>query len=180
MSRPPGALTLSEDDRRVLAVWAADCAARALAIFEREAPDDARPRETIAGARAFARQELRIGPARALAVQAHAAARDVGDPAAVAVARAAGHAVAVAHMASHALGAPAYAARAASLAASDDGDAAAAAAIDWANRRASAEVRDVLRRLPLRSRAPGPLGALVLELQHRLTGDGLPNSQAQL
>jgi hypothetical protein len=28
MERRPGALTLSEDDRQVLAVWAADCAER--------------------------------------------------------------------------------------------------------------------------------------------------------
>jgi hypothetical protein len=38
--RRPGALTLSEDDRRVLAVWAADCAERTLSLFEARAPDD--------------------------------------------------------------------------------------------------------------------------------------------
>ncbi len=105
-------LTLSEDDRRVLAVWAADCAERTLPLFEAQAPGDTRPREAIAGGRAFARGELRIGPVRALAIAAHAAAREVGDPAAVAAARAAGHAAATAHMASHARGVPAYAAKA--------------------------------------------------------------------
>ncbi|MEA2233634.1 MAG: hypothetical protein QOD83_3450, partial [Solirubrobacteraceae bacterium] len=34
------ALTLSEDDRRVLAVWAADCAERTLSLFEAQAPSD--------------------------------------------------------------------------------------------------------------------------------------------
>src|SRR4029453_8913979 len=95
MTREPGALTLSEDDRRVLAVWAADCAEQALPLFEARAAGDTRPRAALDGARAFARGELRVGPARTLAAQAHAAARDAGDPAATAAARAAGHAVAV-------------------------------------------------------------------------------------
>jgi hypothetical protein len=59
---------------------------------------------------------MRIGPVRALAARAHAAAREVGDPAAVAPARAAGQAAGVAHMAAHACGV-AYAANAAGLAA---------------------------------------------------------------
>jgi hypothetical protein len=109
MERQPGALTLSEDERRVLAVWAADCAERTLSLFERCAPSDTRPRAAFAGLRAFARAEMRIGEVRALSARAHAAAREVGDPAAVAAARAAGQAAGVAHMAAHALGAPAAA-----------------------------------------------------------------------
>ncbi len=168
MSRPPGPSTSSEDDRRVVAVWAAACAERALPLFEAVAAGDTRPREAVEGARAFARGELRVGPARTLAARAHAAARDVGDPAATAAARAAGHAVAVAHMASHALGAPAYAARAASLARPDD-PAASAAVVDWADEHASVAVREILRRLPGRDRTPGALGALIGQLQDRLT-----------
>jgi hypothetical protein len=49
-ARTPGALTLSEDDRRVLAGWAADCAQQALPLLETHAPDDMRPRDAIAGA----------------------------------------------------------------------------------------------------------------------------------
>jgi len=88
MDRQPGALTLSEDDRRVLAVWAADCAERTLSLFETQARSDARPRDAIDGLRAFARGEMRIGRVRALSAQAHTAARAIGDPAAVAAARA--------------------------------------------------------------------------------------------
>jgi hypothetical protein len=94
MERKPSALTLREDDRRVLAVWAADCAERTLPLFEGRAPNDKRPREAIDGVRTFARGEMRIGPVRALAVRAHEAAREVDDPAAVATARAAGLAMA--------------------------------------------------------------------------------------
>jgi hypothetical protein len=166
--KQPGRLTLAEDDRRVVAVWAAGCAERVLSLFEARAAGDTRPRDAIEGARAFARNELRVGPARTLAARAHAAARSVSDPAATAAARAAGHAVATAHMASHALGAPAYAARAAAIAHPDD-PAAAAAVVDWADEHASAAVREVLRRLPRREKAPGALGSLIVELQHRLT-----------
>jgi hypothetical protein len=166
--KQPGRLTLAEDDRRVVAVWAAGCAERVLSLFAARAAGDTRPRDAIEGARAFARNELRVGPARTLAARAHAAARSVSDPAATAAARAAGHAVATAHMASHALGAPAYAARAAAIAHPDD-PAAAAAVVDWADEHASAAVREVLRRLPRREKAPGALGSLIVELQHRLT-----------
>jgi hypothetical protein len=67
---------------------------------------------------------MRIGEVRALSARAHAAAREVSDPTAVAAARAAGHAAAVAHMAAHARGA-AYAAEDVGLALLHDPNAAA-------------------------------------------------------
>lgn len=172
MTKSPGPLTLPEDDRRVVAAWAASCAEPTLPLFERLAAGDTRVREAIEGARAFAREELKVGPARQLAAQAHAAARSVDDPAATAAARAAGHAVAVAHMAGHALGAPAYAARAAALANPDD-PAAASAIVNWADEHATPAVRAVLRKLPQRPEAPDPLGAVLLELQARLSSTEL-------
>jgi len=172
MERRPGARTLSEDERRVLAVWAADCAERTLPLFEARAPADARPREAIDGLRAFARGELRIGPVRALAARAHAAAREVGDhPAAVAAARAAGQAAAVAHMAGHAYGASAYAAKAIGLAAPHD-PVAVAAEVRWQRRHATAPVRAALLRLPLPDRPAGVLGALISELHLELAKGG--------
>jgi hypothetical protein len=171
MERRPGALTLSEDDRRVLAVWAADCAERTLPLFEAHAPGDTRPGEAIDGLRAFARGEMRIGPVRALSARAHAAAREVVDPAAVAAARAAGHAAGTAHMAAHARGAAAYAAIAAGLAAPDD-PTAVANEVRWQLSHASPIVRDVLRRLPPPIRAAGTLGALISDLHTKLAGGG--------
>lgn len=155
---------------RVLAVWAVDCAERALALFEAHAPGDTRPRDAIDGLRAFARSELRIGSLRALAAQAHAAAREVSDPAAVTAARAAGHAAAVAHMAAHARGAPAYAAVARRLGASDD-PAAVADEVHWAVSHASPTVREVLRRLPPPTRHAGLLGRSSVTLHTQLTRD---------
>lgn len=170
MQRPPGASTLSEADRRVLAVWAADCAERVLRLFESQAPGDTRPREAIAGLRAFARGELRIGVVRALSAQAHAAAREVREPVAVAAARAAGQAAGTAHMAAHARGASAYAAKAAGLAAPGD-PAAAAREIGRQLGRASPAVRDLLRRLPPPVPARTGLGVLIGDL-HRRVVDG--------
>ncbi len=168
MQRPPGALTLTEADRRVLAVWAADCAERVLRLFESQAAGDTRPRDAIDGLRAFARGELRIGVVRALSARAHAAAREAQDPAAVAAARAAGQAAGTAHMAAHARGASAYAAKAAGLAAPHD-SAAAAREIGWQLDHASPAVRDVLRRLPPPVPAKGGLGLLIVHLHAGLT-----------
>jgi hypothetical protein len=169
MDRKPGRLTLSEEDRRVLAVWAAACAERTLPLFEAHASGDTRPRAAIEGLRAFARGELRVGPVRALAAAAHGAARDVADPAAVAAARAAGQASSVAHMAAHARGV-AYAAIAAGLATPRDPNATAREA-RWQLDHADPGVRDVLRRLPPPPRAAGPLATLITALHDAVTRD---------
>jgi pimeloyl-ACP methyl ester carboxylesterase len=171
--RRPGALTLGEDDRRVLAVWAADCAERTLPLFEARAPSDTRPREAIDGLRAFSRGEMRIGQVRALSARAHAAAREVTEPAAVAAARAAGQAAGVAHMAAHARGAAANAAKAAGLAAPDD-PTAVADEVRWQLRRASPAVRDVLLRLPAPTGRGGMLGGLIADLHTGLGGPASP------
>lgn len=160
--REPGPLTLSEEDRRVLATWAADCAERTLPLFEAQAAQDRRPRDAVDGLRAFARGEKRIGELRAFSAQAHAAARDVMDPPAVAAARAAGQAAAVAHMAAHARGVV-YAVVAAGLASPED-PAAGPEEARWQLDHASPDVREVLRRLPPPPRGPGTLPRLIREL----------------
>lgn len=169
--------TLSEADRRIVALWAADCAERVLGLFEAEAPDDRRPRDAIARARAFARGDLRVAEEIRRRFIAGGAARDVSAPAAAA-ARAAGQAAAVAHMGAHALGAAAYAAKAAGLAALDR-PAAISKEIRWQLRRMSPQVRAALRKLPpVGENSSGPLGpgllasgllgAIIRELQASL------------
>ncbi len=175
--------TLSEADRRIVAVWAADCAERVLRLFESEAPEDNRPRDALARLRAFARGELGVGEARRRFV-AHAAARDVSSPAAVAAARAAGQAASIPHMGAHALGAAAYAAKAAGLAAPDRPEAV-GEEVCWQLDRMSAAARAALRRLPPvgenRSGPLGPgllasglLGTIIRDLQARLGAEDLP------
>lgn len=102
---------LGSDDHRALARWAADCAERLLPVFEEHSADP-RPREAVATARRWAEGDATVGEARRASVAAHACARETKDPAAVAVARAAGHAVATAHMADHSPGPVIYGAKA--------------------------------------------------------------------
>lgn len=149
--------TLSEADRRVVAVWAADCAERVLGLFEAEAPGDSRPRDAIVRLRAFGRGELGVGEARRRFV-AHAAAREVSALAAVTAARAAGQAASIPHMGAHALGAAAYAAKAAGLAVPDRSEAV-SEELRWQLGRMSAATRAALRQLPPLGENPaGPLG----------------------
>lgn len=103
--------TLTDGDHRLLALWAAECAAHVLPLFEAVQPDDPRPRRAIEMARAWMRGEVRMQEARTSAGKANAAARDLkGAPrfAAYAAAQAAN----VAHVAAHELGAAAYAIKA--------------------------------------------------------------------
>lgn len=170
--------TLSEADRRVVAAWAADCAERAVAIFEAEAPGDDRLRLLIARTRAFSRGEVGTAAEIARRFSGGVSAREAPTPAAAAAARAAGQAAAVCHMGAHALGAAAYAAHAIVLAHAEQ-PATPEEEICWQVDHMSPEVRTALRSLPPvgenRSGPLGPgllasgeLGAIIRDLQARL------------
>lgn len=113
-------------DKHVLAVWAADCAARVLHYFEDAYPDDDRPRQALAALHSWTKTgEFRMAVIRKASLGAHAAARAVGAGcAAHAAARAAGQAVATAHAKNHAIAAAIYAATAEQNAAPANPDAA--------------------------------------------------------
>lgn len=171
----PGELELSDEDRRLIALWAADCAERGLPLFEPNAPDDTRPREAIEGAREFALRGERKAQLRTLAWAAYAAAREVGDPVATAAARAAGHAagspyihaLANPHQANHIYGSAICLAQARELAAGNDpgvGD----EEIRWAIEHASPALREVVRRFPVGSPSRSRLGALRHQLDSGL------------
>lgn len=153
MAKP---VALSEADLRALARWAAVCAARALPLFEAIAPEDPRPRDAIAAARAFARSGKRTAALRKVALAAFAAARQVGDPVGHAAARAAGaaassaylHPIATPHQINHIVAPGGYAARARELA--EDDPAAADREIMRAIARASPVLRALVRRYPAR------------------------------
>ncbi|MFI5617635.1 putative immunity protein [Streptomyces sp. NPDC051567] len=127
------------------------------------------------GVRSYARGEILRGPLRSVAYAALAAARDVGDPAATAAARAAGyaaatpyiHPLATPHQAKHALGPVMYVARAREIAAGDDtgiGD----EEIRWAIEHAPAAVRGIVRRMPVFSPGRSRLDALRHQLDAAL------------
>ena len=174
MDRDPRTISQSQEDRRAIGLWAADCAERVLPLFEAKAPSDARARAAIEGIRAFARGDNRSGQLRSLFSAAYAAAREVGDPAAAAAARAAGLAAATPFMhaqlslnqTKHALGPAMYAARARERAAHDPG--AGDQELRWAIRHASPAVREVVRRMPARTAGRTRLDALLYQLDEGL------------
>ena len=150
--------TLSEAERRIVAVWAADCAERVLRLFEAEARGDTRPRDAIARTRAFGRGELDVAEEIRRRFAGGAAATQVSTAAAAAAARAAGQAAAIPHMGAHALGAPAYAAKAAGLSAPNRPEAV-SEEIHWQLGSMSIEARTALRQLPpVGENRSGPLG----------------------
>jgi hypothetical protein len=103
----------SREDQAALAEWALDTAERVLPLFERSSPDDLRPREAIRTGRDWvATRDFRMPVIRKASLEAHAAAKDVGEAAAAAAAHAAGQAVATAHVPQHAYGGAYYALKA--------------------------------------------------------------------
>ena len=145
--------SLLDEDHRLLALWAADCAEHVLGLFEASHPGDRRPRLAVDAARAWARGEIRVTEAKVAAYHANEAGRGLPDPEKYA-AYAAGQAGVVAHVAAHELGAAAYAIRATRAAAGIDGvEAARLRERDWQ-----------------RERLPERIAALVLDDQ-RLRND---------
>jgi len=181
MGREPSSITLSLESLWALGSWAADCAERALPVYETRAPSDSRPRAAIEGIREFASGGKRTARLRAVGWAAHAAAREIGDPAAAAAARAASLAAAIAythplatvHQAKHILGPAAYAALAFELDHAGDpsiGD----SEVRWAIERATSEVRDVLRQMPARQTGKGRLNTILSTLDAGIRGRTSP------
>ncbi len=104
----------SKQDHKALATWAADCAQRALPIFENAYPNDDRPRKAIQACRRWVRTGVfKMSEIRGASLSAHAAARKAKkNGAACFAARAAGQAVATAHVPQHTFGSVYYALKA--------------------------------------------------------------------
>lgn len=156
MTSDPAIAEVSDKDRRRIALWAADCAERALPLFEVAAPNDDRVRRAIDGARAYGMDGTRTRGLRALCWAAYASARSIDDEPARSAARAAAHSVAIPYLGTaenpseaKQILSPAVCAAYASEVASANDPAVGDAEIGWAIERASPAVRDVLRRTPV-------------------------------
>lgn len=171
MDRTAEYFTLRMDSLRAIGCWAAECAERVLPLYERHAVSDSRPRAAIEGIREFAAGGGRTARLRTLALAAHAAAREVDNPAAAAAARAAGvaaasaytHPLADVHQTKHIVGTAAYAALALELDGGGDrsiGDAEVARAIE----HAPAQAREVLLEMPARQPGKSRLDTLLYEV----------------
>lgn len=164
-------IELSQSELRDVAGYAVACARPALEIFERERPDDQRPRAAIDAAQAFADGAERTKALRDSAWAAQRAAqeaRDAGQAAACDAARAALaaagaaflHPLAKATQVKHILGSAAHAARAFELTAGDD-PIVGADHIAQSRSMASPVVVDVLRRYPVAPSGGGRVGELI-------------------
>jgi hypothetical protein len=168
MGRDARYFDLSLDSLRILGGWAADCAQRALPIFEGYEKQDARPREAIEGIRVFAAGGRRTALLRRLSLAALAAAREASSPAAAAAAWSASLAAASAYthpladvqQTKHILGPAAYAALAIELDRGDDAQVL-EAELRWAIEGVRPEVRDILIQMPAREEGRTRLEALL-------------------
>jgi hypothetical protein len=179
--------TLTLESLRAIAGWTADCADRALSVYETHADSDSRPRAAIEGIREFAGGGRRTARLRSLALDAHAAAREIGDPAAAAAARAAGvaaasaytHPLADVHQTKHIVGPAAYAALALEL--HRDGDPRVAdGEVRWAIEHAPSEAREVLLQMPARQAGKSRLETLLYELDVGIRARNLPRDVQQV
>ena len=157
MAHKPKYFSLSLESLRALGSWAADCAERALSVYETQADSDARPRAAIEGIRLFAGGGKRTAQLRSLALAAFAAAREANDPAAAAAARAAGlaassaytHPLADVQQTKHIVGPAAYSALALELNQGGDhsiGD----NEVRWAIEHVTPQVSEILLHMPAR------------------------------
>jgi Imm-5 like putative immunity protein len=181
MARESKYFPLSLESLRAIGGWAADCAERALSVYEAQADSDSRPRAAIEGIRVFAGGGKRTARLRTLALSAHSAAREAGNPAATAAARAAGHAAASAYthpladvqQTKHIVGPAAYAALALELNHGGDPNIG-EGEVHWAIEHAPPAVREVLQQMPARQPGNSRLETLLYELDAGLRSRILP------
>ncbi|MEU4424102.1 putative immunity protein [Actinoplanes sp. NPDC024001] len=171
-------MELSMTELREVAAYAVACAEPALAIYERDRPDDPRPRAAVAAAKAFADGGERTKAIRDSAWAAHRAyqeTRDAGLAAASEVARAAVaaasaaflHPLAKATQVLHILGPAGHAARAFEIDAGGDRTVG-AGHLERAAGLAGPVVVGVLARYPSAPPGRGRPGELVRELDATL------------
>jgi hypothetical protein len=168
-------IELSLSELRELTGYAAECARRALPLFEKHLPHDTRPREAIEAAYAFAKGKRRSNDLRQGAWAALRAAKEATDLAAREAARAACqaagtaflHPIADAHQVKHLFGSAAYLAHAEELAFSHLPQAAEECLV-WARQQAPAVVRVALARYPVAPAGGGRVGALIRALDAAL------------
>ena len=125
---------VKKTNHRTLALWSIDCAKHVMHYFEKEHPEDKRPRKAIETLQSWINTGVfKMDTVRKVSLDSHAAAREVGeDNAARSAARAAGQAVATAHVLTHSIGSAIYALQAIHRASNaSDADAAVAKERDW-------------------------------------------------
>ncbi|MCE0762236.1 exonuclease SbcC [Pseudonocardia kujensis] len=173
--RVSGDFVLTMEELREVARYAVESAVEVLPLFERDRPEDRRPRSAVEAAWVFVDGAARTRLQRVAAVDAHRAAREAGAESARHAARAAGDAASAAYLhplaeatqVGHILRSVACAARALELAAEDDpgvGERHLAQACE----RASPRLVAVLKRYPPVVTGPSRVARLMASLDGAL------------
>ncbi|MEK6982648.1 MAG: putative immunity protein [Candidatus Micrarchaeota archaeon] len=102
---------VKKTEKKTLAIWAITCVKRILHYFEDSHQKDKRPRNAIETLQKWIKTgNFKMADVRKASLDAHAAAREVGEEnAARSAARAAGQAMATAHVKTHSIAAANYA-----------------------------------------------------------------------
>jgi hypothetical protein len=177
--------SLSLESLRALGSWAADCAERALPVYEKYAKTDPRPRAALEGIREFAGGGKRTAQLRSLALAAFSAAREADNPASAAAARAAGlaassaytHPLADVQQTKHIVGPAAYAALALELDHASDPNIG-ESEVHWASAHIPPEVRKILLQMPARETGSSRLDRLLYELDESIRNSDMPENAA--
>jgi hypothetical protein len=177
MARESKYFSLSLESLRSLGSWAADCAERALSVYENYPNSDSRPRDAIEGIRVFAGGGKRTAQLRSLSLSAFSAAREADDPAAAAAARAAGlaassaytHPLADVQQTKHIVGPAAYAALALELIHGGNHSIGDNEAI-WAIENVTPQVRAILLEMPAREIGRTRLANLMYKIDDGIRG----------
>jgi hypothetical protein len=171
MSKQKEYFELKLKSLRIIGGWAADCAEKALPIYQELHTNDSRPHDAINGIRHFANGGKRIAKLRVLALDAYRAALETTNLASAAAAQAACLAASSAYthpfadlkQAEHIFGSAAYAALATELKKDNDPNCG-NAEVRWAIERAPKEVCEVLLNMPSRATGKGRLNQLMYDL----------------
>jgi hypothetical protein len=171
MEKQKAYFELSIESLRILGRWAAECAERALPIYEELKNGDTRPRDAINGILVFSDGGKRTAKLRVLALDAYRASLETKDPAASAAAQAASLAAASAfthplvdvQQTKHILGSPAYAAFAIEIKKNNDpkygND-----EVRWAIEHVQNEICDILLKMPGRAEGKSRLDKIMYDL----------------
>jgi len=99
---------IEQTNRRVLILWGLELVEETVLQLTEKYPEDFRPREAIAAARAWAAGEIKMPIAKWAVLNCHAMAKELENPADIDRCHAVGQACSVVHTVVHALGYPMY------------------------------------------------------------------------
>lgn len=101
-------MLLEGQSHTVLTLWALDLAEETVGVLKERYPEETRPEQALLAAKDWAAGKVKMRFAQRKILDCHAVAKELNDPADIALCHAVGQACAVVHTAGHAMGYPMY------------------------------------------------------------------------